>query len=71
MGIESNLTGNHVSLLHDDRGLTTVEYVILLVVIAIMSVTAWHKFGGSILGKLNQSQTTFDSEAVSTPPPSQ
>jgi Flp pilus assembly pilin Flp len=36
------------SLLSDERGLTTVEYVIVLCLIAVISVEAWQTLGGNI-----------------------
>jgi Flp pilus assembly pilin Flp len=64
---QSTPTAHSVSLLHDDRGLTTVEYVILLVVIAIMSVAGWHKFGSGINTRLTDSQNRFDDEVKPEP----
>jgi Flp pilus assembly pilin Flp len=32
----------------DERGLSTVEYVILLVLVAVMSITAWKRFGEAV-----------------------
>ena len=36
------------SLRKDDQGLTTVEYVIILALIAIAAIAAWTTFGDSI-----------------------
>lgn len=49
-----------VSVRTDDRGLTTVEYVILLVVIAIVSVKGWQTFGATVKDRLDGSQTQFE-----------
>ena len=35
-------------LFRDTRGLTTVEYVIVLALIAVVSVKAWQKFGSKV-----------------------
>ena len=42
------------SLLHDDHGLSTVEYVIILILIAIVAITAWQNFGQSVENKSRQ-----------------
>lgn len=39
-------------LVSDQRGLTTVEYVIVLCLIAGVAVTAWDTFGSNIHGYL-------------------
>lgn len=36
---------NFKGLLRDDAGLSTVEYVILLILIAVVGITAWRQFG--------------------------
>ncbi|MFK8002621.1 MAG: hypothetical protein AB8H86_23730 [Polyangiales bacterium] len=36
------------SLRKDDQGLTTVEYIIILALIAIAAIAAWTTFGSSI-----------------------
>jgi Flp pilus assembly pilin Flp len=45
--------------LTDERGLSTVEYVILLVLIAVASLTVWSKLGKDISQRLNDAETTF------------
>jgi Flp pilus assembly pilin Flp len=47
------------SLLGDERGLTTVEYVVILVLIAVMAIGVWRTFGGKVQG-----QVTKSSEAI-------
>jgi Flp pilus assembly pilin Flp len=41
----------------DERGITTVEYVVILVLIAIGSIGVWKAFGGSISGKAGEAGT--------------
>jgi len=36
----------------DERGLSTVEYVIILVLIAVAAIGTWSKFGDTIKGKI-------------------
>jgi len=39
-------------LSHDQAGITTVEYVIILIIVAIGTMTAWHRFGDAIDSKV-------------------
>lgn len=48
------------SLLRDQRGLSTVEYTVLLVLIVACTVGLWQTFGESIITKLEGSQAEFD-----------
>jgi Flp pilus assembly pilin Flp len=52
-------------VLGDDRGLTTVEYVIILVLIAVMAIGVWKSFGGAITTQVGKSQTAV--ETLDTP----
>ncbi len=42
-----------------EQGLSTVEYVVLLVLIVAMSVGTWKKFGKDVQGKLEDAQESF------------
>jgi Flp pilus assembly pilin Flp len=44
-----------VSLWADDRGLSTVEYVIILVLVAVFAIGAWKAFGGTMSDKVKNS----------------
>lgn len=46
-------------LSRDERGLTTVEYVIILVLLAVGSMGLWRAFGGSIGTKINDSSESI------------
>jgi Flp pilus assembly pilin Flp len=48
-------TGGKMSVLRDERGLTTVEYVIVLVLIAVAAITVWGKFGEKVKEKVTSS----------------
>ncbi|HXK18480.1 MAG TPA: Flp family type IVb pilin [Polyangiaceae bacterium] len=48
------------SLLGDERGLTTVEYVIILVLIAVMAIGVWKTFGNSIKTQVTSSSGAID-----------
>ena len=40
------------SLAVDKRGLTTVEYIIVLGLIAIVGIAAWQQFGETLTGEI-------------------
>lgn len=40
-------------LIKDTDGLSTVEYVIILMLIAIVSIVAWRTFGNTVVSKVN------------------
>ena len=52
------------SLVRDQRGLSTVEYTVLLVLIVACTVKLWNEFGQSVVSKLQDSQTQFDTVQV-------
>jgi Flp pilus assembly pilin Flp len=43
---------NKPSLIGDCRGLTTVEYIIVLGLIAVVGIAAWQKFGETLTGEI-------------------
>jgi Flp pilus assembly pilin Flp len=43
------------AFLADERGVTTVEYVIVLVLIAIAGLAAWKRFGETVHRKVGDS----------------
>jgi Flp pilus assembly pilin Flp len=49
----------------DQRGLSTVEYVVLLVLIVAIAVALWNVFGNSMTSKLKSATDAFDTN-VST-----
>jgi len=44
---------NLKALATETEGLSTVEYVILLVLIAVVGIAAWRTFGSTIVTKIN------------------
>jgi len=44
---------NANTLVRDEEGLSTVEYVIILFLIAIIGIAAWKKFGSSVSSKVD------------------
>ncbi|MCS6799548.1 MAG: hypothetical protein NZ898_13670 [Myxococcota bacterium] len=48
------------ALLKDERGLTTVEYIIILCLIAIVGFAVWKKFGETVKTRVNESDQTLN-----------
>lgn len=46
----------------DERGVTTVEYTIVLCLIAGLAVGAWQNFGNKVYGYLHTATTNIDTE---------
>ena len=40
-------------LIKNTEGLSTVEYVILLMLIAVVGIVAWRTFGNTVVSKVN------------------
>jgi Flp pilus assembly pilin Flp len=60
MKIESK---HRASLAADKRGLTTVEYIIVLGLIAVVGIAAWQKFGETLTGEI-EAADSYISEVV-------
>ena len=43
---------DNTDLWKDQRGLTTVEYIIVLGLIAIVGIAAWQQFGETLTGEI-------------------
>ena len=54
----ARLSGSN--LLVNQAGLSTVEYVIILVLIAAIAIGTWKTFGESVESGLNKASETFD-----------
>jgi Flp pilus assembly pilin Flp len=48
------------SLVRDEAGLSTVEYVIILVLIAAVAIATWKTFGETVETKLEEANTEFE-----------
>ena len=48
----------------DDRGLSTVEYVIILVLIAAAAIGTWQSFGGKVKEKIGNATTEMEKVKV-------
>lgn len=46
-----------VALLRDERGLTTVEYIIILCLIAVVGFAIWKKFGETVKSKVGGAES--------------
>ena len=44
---------NTRALVRDTEGLSTVEYVIILMLIAVVGIVAWRTFSNTVVGKIN------------------
>ncbi len=44
-------------LLADEQGLSTVEYIIILILIAVVAITAWKQFGEAVEFHVRDSTT--------------
>jgi len=47
------------ALVNETEGLSTVEYVILLVLIAVVGIAAWKTFGSTIVTRVNGGNSTI------------
>jgi Flp pilus assembly pilin Flp len=54
------IQGHSLTLLRDTRGLSTVEYVIILVLVAVLAIGTWRTFGSSVKTKITESTTAVD-----------
>lgn len=43
---------SRTTLTHDERGTSTVEYVILLVLVTVIALTAWSELGSAMVEKI-------------------
>jgi Flp pilus assembly pilin Flp len=50
----------------DDRGLTTVEYIIILCLIAVVGFGVWQKFGAKVKEKVGGSTEQVDELPTTT-----
>ena len=48
------------NVLRDERGLTTVEYIIVLMLIAIVGIVTWQSFGETLMVKLGIAKQHID-----------
>jgi len=51
---------NRDSLMKDRRGLSTVEYVIVLALIAVAAIGSWRSFGGKVVDEVKRGIDAVD-----------
>ena len=49
------------SLVKDEEGLSTVEYIIILILIAVIAIVAWQSFGSAVKSKVQGATTNVTS----------
>jgi Flp pilus assembly pilin Flp len=59
-------SGGERSLLRDQRGLTTVEYIIILCLIAVVGFGVWKKFGAKVKEKVGGATEQLDKAPTET-----
>ncbi|MBX3250771.1 MAG: hypothetical protein KF901_26565 [Myxococcales bacterium] len=47
------------SLIENEEGLSTVEYIIILILIAVIAIVAWTQFGSAVKSKVEGSTTNI------------
>jgi len=50
---QQSLTAGSQGILRDQRGLSTVEYIIILVLIAVAGIGLWRAFGETVSDKIS------------------
>jgi Flp pilus assembly pilin Flp len=56
------------SLVRDEAGLSTVEYVIILVLVAAIAIGTWQTFGRTVTSGLSKATQQFNSDVVDAVP---
>jgi len=51
------------TLYHDEEGLTTVEYALLLALLVVAAITVWTTFGGKVRNAVTSSSNAFTTAA--------
>jgi Flp pilus assembly pilin Flp len=59
----ARLNGYH--LVRNDAGLSTVEYVIILVLVAAIAIGTWQTFGKTVTSGLSKASSKFNSDVTS------
>lgn len=54
-------------LANNDAGLSTVEYVVLLVLIGAVCIGTWKSFGDKISSELSNAESLFQTNLTTTP----
>jgi Flp pilus assembly pilin Flp len=59
---------NGSTLVRDEAGLSTVEYVIILVLIAAIAIGTWQTFGKTVKSGLDKASKNFDTNVTQGQP---
>lgn len=62
--LETRSTEDFDSLISDERGMSTIEYVVLLVCVCAGCLGLWAAFGEDVYEKLDNATGTFEDEVV-------
>ena len=60
MNIQKKSRRQITDLLADEQGLTTVEYIIILCLIAVVGFAIWKKFGETVKAKVSGADGVMD-----------
>jgi Flp pilus assembly pilin Flp len=52
------------TLIRDEAGLSTVEYVVVLVLVCAVAIGVWKVFGETVRGGLSKASDKFNSDVV-------
>lgn len=66
--LRNNKTRRFRELLADTRGLSTVEYIIILCLIAVVCFAAWRQFGEKVKDTVRGTTTTVGTLPTSSSP---
>ena len=58
---------NLVKRARKDRGISSVEYIIILVLVALTGIAVFKLFGGSLKTKMTTANNTFNSDVLPIP----
>ncbi len=59
MAMKLKKSNQLAGLLRDERGLTTVEYIIILCLIAVVGFAIWKKFGQTVKSKVGGAESVI------------
>ncbi len=49
-----------MTLVSDQQGLSTVEYIIILGLVAVLGITTWKSFGTKLTAEVGEAETAMD-----------
>ncbi len=57
---QNNMKNVAMNLHNDEDGLSTVEYIIILILIAVVAIGAWRNFGTAVEARVTEGQGEID-----------